>query len=820
MYTPGCCVYTTSTRHKAGSTQPQLQAPCACHQVAYLLRVYEFESSTENHDALSIGLEFDLTNVNIYQMLFVETSSLTSAIFTGPPCSSATMTNIHEPSDRPIGADSRISPPALEFEGDLNSPGTASEQSHDDDSDAQHREATGTHLLHREAADAAIGETHGRVREPFNITVEDAFMTSRVRRCSSRIEDTLHRRHSRHSDLQDARSGPYLRLNSLDQDINGDARPLKSVQGFKDEFLPSEECRAIRDFSTPRFTWVNGNILFICSLSTALSAAFAVLALKSQRYGDHVGDGPKAKMSISTAIIWTSIVAKTIELSTVTGFVAFLGQVLSRRALMDSNSQGVTLSELTMWRWIVQPGTLVSQFEIAKYTGLSILGILTLLSTLLSTLYGTASTALVQPVPRQSDWHSKTMVGSVKTDFANYPYIKSLCPSPIPDSEYAGITCLQLDWAGTNYYNFGKFLSSWGDMVKTSNGTSIELGERPAWIGLPYANATVVPQWIDIVDTREVSKKYQRVVNNVSLAMPHIGVSNAVRDLRNDMPRSETSDVIKAYSLWASVPSPVMKVLCVHLNETELAPIVYDAWNSDKVNTTAWTEKPGMDHATTINKTVVDDLFGWAKKDNEWMLDYPPVFAKYPKPFNTIFNHTFKKWERSAIYLLGQGGSTDGGKNLTGQYPLCKLEMDISPHCSTVHSVSVSGSRVEALCDERAADMAYVKAETNATTIRGVSSWKDFGLAWVNSLSLQEGMDDSEATSSRNLMQLLLDPEASDIKLDPLLPSLAETLAVTASYSLLTSFQDAPFVNYWVSFAIDRSVNCSILLFMIYEGCY
>jgi hypothetical protein len=465
-----------------------------------------------------------------------------------------------------------------------------------------------------------------------------------------------------------------------------------------------------------------------------------------------------------------------------------------------------------MWRWIVQPGTLVTTGT-AKYAGLSALGILTLLCTILSTLYGTAANALVQPAPRQSDWHGRTMVGSVMTDFANYGYVESLYASPIPDKGYANVTCLQLDWAGTNYYNFGKFLSSWGDMVKANNSASIEQEQRPAWIGLPYANATVVSQWIDVVDTTEVSKRYQRVINNVSLAMPHIGVSNAVRDLRNDMPESDASDIIKAYSLWASVPSPVIRVLCVHVNETELAPIIYDTCNSDeRKNTTVWTEAPGMDKTTTTNSTVVDDLFGWTKIDNESVLDYPPVFAKFPKPFNTMFNQTFKRGGRSAIYLLGQGGSYYGGKNLTGQYPLCKLEMDISPCCSTIHSVSVSGNRVEALCDGRAADMAYAKTETNTTTIRDVSGWKEFGLAWVNSLSLQSGMDDAEATSSRNFMQLQLDSEVSDVKLEPFSPSLAETLAVTASYSLLMSFQDAPFVHYWVSAAIIRFIDSPMLL--------
>lgn len=77
-------------------------------------------------------------------------------------------------------------------------------------------------------------------------------------------------------------------------------------------------------------------------------------------------------MRPATAILWTSIVAKIIELSFVTGFVAFLGQVLSRRAFSRaSGGRGVTLSELSMWRWVVQPGTLITHWETAKYAGLS-----------------------------------------------------------------------------------------------------------------------------------------------------------------------------------------------------------------------------------------------------------------------------------------------------------------------------------------------------------------------------------------------------------------------------------------------------------------
>jgi hypothetical protein len=85
------------------------------------------------------------------------------------------------------------------------------------------------------------------------------------------------------------------------------------------------------------------------------------------------------------------------------------------------------------------------------------------------------------------------MVGSVKTHFANFVYVKSLCPFPIVDAEAGGSTCLQIEHAGKSYYNLATFLGKWKDMVESNNATSTEQIGRAAWIGLPYANATVTP---------------------------------------------------------------------------------------------------------------------------------------------------------------------------------------------------------------------------------------------------------------------------------------------------------------------------------------
>jgi hypothetical protein len=55
----------------------------------YLLCVY----------ALIFESTFEYTNVNVHMRLFVETASLVSAILQTPPCSSTTMTDVHDTSE-------------------------------------------------------------------------------------------------------------------------------------------------------------------------------------------------------------------------------------------------------------------------------------------------------------------------------------------------------------------------------------------------------------------------------------------------------------------------------------------------------------------------------------------------------------------------------------------------------------------------------------------------------------------------------------------------------------------------------------------------
>lgn len=584
------------------------------------------------------------------------------------------MTSAHEPQHHRAHTETSFAPSSSEPENEFSHPEPPRQYRYNSDCDARHRNVGGVDPFNSDDGQSPIVVSpNGTLSPVVDAAIEEVPRTPPIELSRPSITNVSSGGSSRDDDPQDMRLDAFSGKHLINQD-NRSCSWACQARSTKDEFVPSKDCPARRKIRSSRFTWLNVTMICICSVSTALSAIFVVLASKGQRYGDYIGNNPDATLSISAAILWTSVMAKTIELTFVTGFVAFLGQVLSRRAFAESNSRGVTLSELTIWRWVVQPGTLVAQPEIARYTGMSALGILTLLGTILSTLYVTAATALVQPISQQSDWRTKSMCGSVQTDFANIVYIEQLCPTPDLDRQYAGSTCMQIDNAGKSYYNLAQYIGRWADTVNAGEIFPTTQEDRPAWIGIPYVNTTVVPQWVNVIDTAEVSRKYQRVINNVTLALPHVGVTNAARDERNIMPRSGMSDTVEAYSLWASVPSPLINVLCVHLNQTELQPIVYEAWpNNDVVNMTTWSMIPGIrDNATTTNRTVVDELFGWTTEEDT-TLNYPPVFARYPMRFNTVLNHTSYLWGRSAIYLLGQGGPTEDGADLTGVYPLCKL---------------------------------------------------------------------------------------------------------------------------------------------------
>lgn len=136
--------------------------------------------------------------------------------------------------------------------------------------------------------------------------------------------------------------------------------------------------------------------------------------------------------------------------------------------------------------------------------------------------------------------------------------------------------------------------------------------------------------WIEAQpdDMRARFETYGRVINNVTLAMPHPGVYAAATDPANGILQPSELLGVGEYSVRASVASPVVNVLCANMDVGELAPLVYSRWPYSRRGVGApfppdWRLDVPYDSDTEWrNRTVVDDLFRWGPQYKR----RPPVF--------------------------------------------------------------------------------------------------------------------------------------------------------------------------------------------------
>lgn len=74
-----------------------------------------------------------------------------------------------------------------------------------------------------------------------------------------------------------------------------------------------------------------------------------------------------------------------------------------------------------------------------------------------------------------------------------------------------------------------QYLGVWASNIE-SGILSPDPEKRPLPVGMLYDNTTVQGSWISLSDMKAVSQKYGRVVNNVTMAMPHSGLFAAASD--------------------------------------------------------------------------------------------------------------------------------------------------------------------------------------------------------------------------------------------------------------------------------------------------
>lgn len=327
-------------------------------------------------------------------------------------------------------------------------------------------------------------------------------------------------------------------------------------------------CKSKEKLYHGKGNWLAISVLVLSVYSTALSGLWLGVAIAEPRYGH--GIAPMGSMPPATASLLAAAIAKSIELSFVTVFVAFLGQVLSRRALVRK-SKGITISEMSMRQWIMQPGTIITHWQAVRYAAWTFLGVIAMSGALVAMLYTTASESLVSPKLKMGEWDRRLLYGKVATIFANEVYIGQNCQTPISasvDEEYSGSTCTAIQHSGQSYvvrtrmmlcrlmlkahryHNYMQYLSNWTSNIAAGQGSN-DLSKRPVPLAQLYDNTTVTGSWISIQNMTELSQQYSssnysRTVTNITMAMPHAGVFRAMRDPINN--------IMQPLDLEASLP--------------------------------------------------------------------------------------------------------------------------------------------------------------------------------------------------------------------------------------------------------------------------
>ncbi|KXJ87644.1 hypothetical protein Micbo1qcDRAFT_108050, partial [Microdochium bolleyi] len=532
--------------------------------------------------------------------------------------------------------------------------------------------------------------------------------------------------------------------------------------------------------------------------STVLSGIWLVVALYQPRYGRGISSSSRSSvmLSPSSASVLSTLFSKTIEMSFVTVFVACLGQVLSRRAFVRQ-ANGVTLSEMTMRNWVVQPGSLFTYWQGIPRAGTTLAGALALTASLAALFYTTAADAMVSPKLKFGDWAPRELQGLVQASYSNPTFVRDTCSTPIDenlDPVNHGASCLDIKYSGQSYHNLLTFMTEWEGIHAGGNReVAASMKTRPNGKHSLFDNTTMTASWIetDHSDPVELSKKYNRIINNVTLAMPHPGVYEAAVNPINGILQPIELSGVGEYSLKAAVVSPVVNVMCVNMNRDELKPLVYTEW-PNVVTTEAgppgvvrghdtwFNEVPPPKDNEWLNKTVVDDVFRWGAKYRR----RPPVFQMFPYDFNMITNTTVDRSD--AIYLLAKSAHTK-------DYTICELRSWTTAKCSTEFQISgTAGGKMEAHCEDPTDKNSYLPYAEGVEPVPSVD-WKNMVDQWRLSMDLNGGLSTSNASTSRIMTNFIL----TQPRLDPLLPSMAEAMAALSASTLVGGAVKSTFKHFW-----------------------
>lgn len=317
-------------------------------------------------------------------------------------------------------------------------------------------------------------------------------------------------------------------------------------------------------------------------------------------------------------------------------------------------------------------------------------------------------------------------IGLVKTSFANPQYIKLECENVMSlqlsdlqedrDSSFNldQVSCLQLQFAARASHDVFAYLSTWDHLDanhSTSNATS-ELKFRPKVHVKPSDNLTVIASWLkeESSNMTKLMEDHGHIIVNVSLALPHNAVSSAAMAPINNLLQADDLDGLGIYRIKASVPSPVVNILCATLSQDDLWPVVESLWDQPAVNGRIRSAPNISD--PYLGGTPLDDIYRWGERYGHF--NWPPLFRDLPKEHEILTNDTRGLfYGRSSVYLLGSSSARLPSGDLA--YPLCQMQAFTTPFCTTLFNASSAGAFLEADCEHSPESLHYIESLPNAT---------------------------------------------------------------------------------------------------------
>lgn len=552
------------------------------------------------------------------------------------------------------------------------------------------------------------------------------------------------------------------------------------------------ECPSMRPSIERKWTWFNKIVVGLAVFSTLFSGAFLGIAIYRPRWG--YGIGPQGRLSYNAATLLCILISKAVELAFATTFVAFLGQTLSMRAIQPPGSvrtlRGLSMAEINMKLWVLQPGTLMTHWSGARYVLLSMIGLSTLVATIGTTFYTTAAQSLVSPKLKLGRMHEVSLRGEVSAPYANISYLRSKCDIPVTtsvDEKNPGSLCMQLFFAAFTFRDWNAYLGDWHD-IQISKKNVAE--DRPLPHSNFYPEITASGQWVSSLDdfVRD-SKKWGRLLHNTTLAMPHANLYNAAKMRQNNIIQPADLEGAGEYYINAAIPAPSINVLCAGATGNELKAFIGN-------------ETHRANGAVGSN---LREIFGWGSPNSTSSTVWPqpvPWFGKLPIDYNTVSNVT-TTWGTSTLWVLGKPNAST---IVTSDYILCGMRSFQNTDCTTSYHFAQTGGELTVHCGSDPKNTyPYSRTPSAKVPSPGRSldpygfelSWKDVGLELSQTLPLGIGLTDANASLARMLTQMIPPWDPNKLEVPTNLPLIGESLAVMAANTLLASSQAAPFVDYW-----------------------